>query len=185
MLAKHTCDAAMGDNQISAAERIKELSSIDQDVARVLQSAGQAFSVLSDDTPQSLSGKDASDPTERFENHCNEYFTIVQSIAARLRRQAYALEEAGIIAVDSAAPESQTSQASTSSASKLASDFSQGRPDVSMPITNGGLGNLDIGWLNSRRDDVGRHKEAELWAEARKRAEKLEQDKVHKWSGPR
>ena len=30
---------------------------------------------------------------------------------------------------------------------------------------------MDVGWLNSRRDDVGRRKEAELWAQAREMTE--------------
>jgi len=42
-----------------------------------------------------------------------------------------------------------------------------------MQITNGGLGNLDIGWLNARRDVVGKKKENELWREIRKRMEEL------------
>lgn len=34
------------------------------------------------------------------------------------------------------------------------------------PITNGGLGNLDISWLNSRNNKVEKEMEAELWAKA-------------------
>lgn len=34
-------------------------------------------------------------------------------------------------------------------------------------ITNGGLGNFDVGWLNSRSDNVGRKKESQMWAEVR------------------
>lgn len=33
--------------------------------------------------------------------------------------------------------------------------------------TGGGLGSLDVGWLNSRNDNVGKGMEAELWEEAR------------------
>lgn len=40
-------------------------------------------------------------------------------------------------------------------------------------ITNGGLGSLDIGWLNSRGDAVGRGKEEEVWAEVREMLEKM------------
>ena len=32
--------------------------------------------------------------------------------------------------------------------------------------TAGGLGNLDVGWLNGRNDNVGKDMEAELWAKA-------------------
>lgn len=40
-------------------------------------------------------------------------------------------------------------------------------------VTNGGLGTLDVGYLNSRAKDVGLVKEGELIAEARKLAEKV------------
>lgn len=35
------------------------------------------------------------------------------------------------------------------------------------PVTNGGLGNLDVGWLNSRGEGVERGKEGELVEEVR------------------
>lgn len=40
-------------------------------------------------------------------------------------------------------------------------------------VTNGGLGTLDVGYLNSRAKDVGLVKEGELIAEALKLAEKV------------
>jgi hypothetical protein len=40
-------------------------------------------------------------------------------------------------------------------------------------FTNGGLGGLDVGFLNGRARDVGIGKEGELVAEARKLAEKI------------
>lgn len=40
-------------------------------------------------------------------------------------------------------------------------------------VTNGGLGELDVGYLNSRARDVGLVKEGELVAEARRLAEKI------------
>ena len=54
-----------------------------------------------------------------------------------------------------------------------------------MQITNGGLGNLDIGWLNARRDVVGKKKENELWMDIRKRLEVLVgEGDVHATRGP-
>lgn len=46
-----------------------------------------------------------------------------------------------------------------------ASGISQGTPSKSVS-TGSGLGNLDVAWLNSRNDNVGREMEAELWSEA-------------------
>lgn len=53
-----------------------------------------------------------------------------------------------------------------------------------MPITNGGLGNLDIGWLNSRRDTIGKQKEGGLWKEARRMLEKLVSQEMAKQDTP-
>ena len=47
-------------------------------------------------------------------------------------------------------------------------------------IIGGGLGNLDIGWLNSRNDNVGKEKEAELWEEAYRIVQRLEVGKLEK-----
>lgn len=150
---------------ISPADRIRELSVINKDVALMLQSASQALSTLTD-TPASAHIDDGAD-TEMtdtdgnghldarkrgFERHATDYYTSLQAVIARLRRQAYALEEAGIIAPEAAA------LSTTSTAQR------QGAAPVSEPerITNGGLGNLDIGWLNSRGNKVGAEKENEL-----------------------
>ena len=41
-------------------------------------------------------------------------------------------------------------------------------------ITGGGLGSLDVGWLNSRNDNVGKEMEAELWEDAQLLVESAE-----------
>ena len=43
-------------------------------------------------------------------------------------------------------------------------------------ITGGGLGSLDVGWLNSRNDYIGKGMEAGLWEEAQKFVEKLKKE---------
>ena len=42
---------------------------------------------------------------------------------------------------------------------------------------SGGLGNLDVGWLNSRNDNVGKEMEADLWAKAREMVERYEKNR--------
>ena len=37
----------------------------------------------------------------------------------------------------------------------------------------GGMGNIDVGWLNSQNDNVGKEMEAELWEEASKFVNRL------------
>ncbi|MGI4794424.1 MAG: mediator of RNA polymerase II transcription subunit 11 [Janthinobacterium lividum] len=132
------------------------------------------------------SGNTDADPAahkEGFTKHATAYFTHLQAIMARLRRQAYALEEAGIIATE--APTLSTTGASEPAQRQATGPGSfvrrggsmamgtapmQQRPaptDDSERITNGGLGSLDVGLLNSRGNSVGIEKEAELIAEAK------------------
>lgn len=47
---------------------------------------------------------------------------------------------------------------------------------VRAPV-GGGLGALDVGWLNSRNDNVGKEMEAELWGKAKKFVTNLEEKK--------
>ncbi|KAF2481549.1 mediator complex, subunit Med11 [Neohortaea acidophila] len=152
----------MASRTISPADRIRELAAINAEVAAILQSAGHAINAL---TPRPVQENNASpsleERKEAFTHHTEAYYTGLQSVVAQLRRQTYALEEAGIIA-----PE----------ASSITSTTQQQRLGVSAPttahdsqrITNAGLGNLDVGWLNSRGNKVGAEKENELVKEAKK-----------------
>jgi hypothetical protein len=98
---------------ISAADRIRELSAINQDISVMLESAGKAIHVLSnrplpvgdidmDDAASNDDDDEKEDAAHRkaFKAHTEAYFVTLQSICARLNRQAHALEEAGIIAAD-------------------------------------------------------------------------------------
>lgn len=165
----------MAQQTIQAADRIRELSAINAEVAAMLQSAGFAIDSLTNralkkpidgdnDTEMTDENQQASldDRKAAFTQHTEAFYTGIQSIVARLRRQAYALEEAGIISPE--APALAHQKAST-----------QNRPPAAGPplpeperVTNGGLGNLDVGWLNSRGNKVGVEKENELIEEAKK-----------------
>jgi len=83
-----------------------------------------------------------------------------------LRQQIYALEEDNIIASEATSKESQggadTSVASTGASAATGIPSSASRS----AIIGGGLGNLDVGWLNSRNDNVEKEMEAELWKKA-------------------
>lgn len=187
-------DARDTPNSVAPAERIRDLLTIDRDVTQVLRSASEVINALtnkhqhpvevsSQDTtllPESQNQLDTS--KSLFEMHINEFYTLVQSITARLRRQAYALEEAHMIVDEPAStdPEPPPSVAQVipmggrPSGPALGGPAAQLRPEPSVLITNGGLGNFNIGWLNSRRDEVGKQKEAELWAAARMHLEKMQ-----------
>lgn len=147
--------------EISPSERIRDLMAIDADVCKILQTAGEAMKILTNPD-----GSDFEHSKEAFTSKTRDYTVTVQTVAARLRRQVYALQEANIIPAQRTKPQS----------AALAQQ--PGRPGQSaqqppMQITNGGLGNLDVGWLNSRSDVVGKQKEAELWAEARQHVENI------------
>lgn len=176
---------------ISPTERIKELSAIDQDISKVLRSASLAIRTLTATPPTSdppstgNNGDSALEQRKRlFEAHTRDFYTLIQSISAHLHRQTYALEEANIIAAEPAsAAEPQVAPQVPKSVQQLASRpagaLNAGahvKSEQPMQVTNGGLGNLDVGWLNSRRDVVGKQKEAELWRDARKLLEKMEQE---------
>lgn len=177
----------MARQPISAADRIRELSAINAEVAAMLQSAGHAIDSL---TNRPLNHKaDGDEDTEMADNdqkanldarkaaftqHTEAYYTGLQSIVARLRRQAYALEEAGIIAAE--APALASSSHQKQNVSKMGAGGAQAAgPPMPEPerLTNGGLGNLDVGWLNSRGNKVGSEKENELVDEARKLLEEV------------
>lgn len=104
-------------------------------------------------------------PTDRrsaFESASNSYFQALQTVDVGLRRQILGLEEADIIPADKIKDKSKDEPASNLKAGGLDKVF------------EGGMGKLDIGWLNSRSGIVSRDMEAELWQKARAFLEDLE-----------
>lgn len=84
-----------------------------------------------------------------FETATSQYFSLLSSVDVNIRRQIWALEEANIIA-----PALEKDKEGRIGKEKTAADAAS-------------LGNLDVGWLNSRNDKVGKEMEAELWEKAR------------------
>lgn len=180
------------DTPITRKERILELANIEKDVTSSLLSASSAIRSLTSQATAASASPDAQpdmkhltpeQARQAFEQHTNAYMSHIQAVSARLKRQIYALEEAGII--PATAKDEETPMPQTNAARRTAPTVSglmttaPPKDDALAPITNGGLGRFDVGWLNSRRDDVGKQKEAELWAEARSHLERMQhsQDK--------
>lgn len=115
---------------------------------------------MTNSQPQSTDGSVESHKTQ-FKEATRKYFALLSSIDVQLRRQVYALEEASVLA-----PES-TSRAGDST--------STGAGGAGAGATAGAATPLDVSWLNSRKDTVGKDKEAELWASARGFVERLGQ----------
>lgn len=168
----------MAGQSISSADRIRELLEIDSDVATMLQAAGQAVNALTN-RPLEAAAENGDDMAmtngrgsatldarkESFKQNATQYYTLLQAVIARLRRQAYALEEAGIISADA----NTISNITVKKAPVAAGPAGRAQPaQDGERLTNGGMGNHDIGWLNSRGNKVGADKEKELVEDAKK-----------------
>ena len=148
------------------------MESLIQDVAKLLRSAGLAIQSLTNtkpDDPSVTTDGSLESRKAQFRQATNQYFALLSSVDVRLRRQVYALEEASVLAPDSSSRPSDA--LGTGAGGTVVS--STGTPNA-----------LDISWLNSRKDTVGKDKEAELWAAARQFVEQLDQkSKMHQDSG--
>jgi hypothetical protein len=168
---------AMASSDFTPPDRIRELSAINADVAFMLTSAGHAINALTNRPLNHMSDSDEDtemtngnpkvtleDRKDAFKQHSTAYYTHLQAIVARLRRQAYALEEAGIIS-----PEA-NEMLTVKHAPPMPGPPGRGPPPAPPQperIENNGLGSHEIGWLNSRANNVGAEKEKELVADAR------------------
>ncbi|KAL3419579.1 mediator complex protein [Phlyctema vagabunda] len=149
------------------AERIQQLNDIDRSITKLLQSAGLAIQTLS--ATQATPGTTTSDRREAFQDASNSYLKTLQSVDVNLRRQILGLEEANIIPPDKVKPKSVAGKSAESQGSIASVDKAI--------VTEGTMGKLDIGWLNTRSGRVGRDMEAELWAKAKTFLEGLDENK--------
>jgi len=112
----------------------------------LLQSAGAAIAALTNSphNAELLPDGQATSMDKRkiaFRSHVEQYYTKLNELDETLKRQTTALENAGILA-------------------KQETRAEEG-------VTNMGMGDLDIAWLNSRGRDIGLTKEQELLAQAK------------------
>jgi hypothetical protein len=168
---------------LSSADRIRELTEVNSDVASMLSAAGQAINALTNRPLNAPNDDDndteMNDTQERatldarkqaFQQNSTVFYNNLQAVVAKLRRQAYALEEAGIITPEAASLSTVVVQAPKPPPNQPSQP---GRPPQQTDqqverITNGGMGNQDIGWLNSRGNRVGADKEKELVEDTKK-----------------
>jgi len=138
---------------LTAADRIADLNSIDASISTLLSSASEAVGILANAPGSSNgTGRPTSLPSAQaaFTEAASTYFSTLSSIEVRLRRQVYALEEAGLIQ-----PGDER-------------DAKRGRTIGGENVGRGGGGSLDTSWLNARASDkVGEGMDAELWKTAR------------------
>lgn len=172
----------MASQTLSSADRIRELTDVNSDVASMLSAAGQAINALTNrplnattdvdnDTNMEASQEPATLDARKqaFEQNSKDFYSNLQAVVAKLRRQTYALEEAGIITPEAATLASISVQASKPPPNQPGRPPQKGDQQSDRErITNGGMGNQDIGWLNSRGNRVGADKEKELVEDAKK-----------------
>jgi hypothetical protein len=124
-------------NAFSPSSRIAELNEIDQKVSALLLSAAEATGILSNDAQNVTSApKTLASAQARFTKASSAYFATLSEIEVRLRRQVYALEEAGLIEPGDD------------------KDTKAGRALGGGNITRSSGGPLDPSWLNARADNT-------------------------------
>ncbi|PKS11038.1 hypothetical protein jhhlp_002799 [Lomentospora prolificans] len=128
------------------AERIQQLNEIDKNISQIMVHTDTALTALTPSTQTPLSVQQ-----QTFKSSMDAFITTLHTIDVRMKRQIFGLEEAGIINL-----------------SNDRSDASDQRQKASLnPTAVGTVGNLDVGWLNSRKNRVEREMEAELWRKGR------------------
>ena len=145
-----------------------------QDVVQLLSSAGLALkalspsSLLSPDDPLNTAPPSVEQQKLTFSAATSEYFRRLSSLDVGLRTQIQALEEARIISDEIATKDQSNSTASIKNAGFLGVPAAVPKPTTASRsgVNDGGLGNLDVGWLNSRNDYVGKNMEAEMLKKA-------------------
>ncbi|KAJ5365453.1 Mediator complex subunit Med11 [Penicillium concentricum] len=147
----------------TSADRIRQLNDMDKDVTKLLHSAGLAIQALTNAKPDSSSvapdGSLDSHKT-RFKEASAKYFALLSSADVTLRRQIYSLEESSLVG-----PEKGSRAGDTKAGAR-----NEGVAGAKSRAPN----SLDISRLNTRKDTVGKDKEAELWAAARKFVEQTQ-----------
>ena len=108
---------------------------------------------------ETTTGNTVAERKAAFKDSTSQYFSLLSSIDVRLRRQVYALEEAGILEAESAT--------ATNVSFKNDTVTTTGAGTSGTGTAAGTFNPLEISWLNSRKDTVGKDKEAESWAAAR------------------
>ncbi|UNI22465.1 hypothetical protein JDV02_008355 [Purpureocillium takamizusanense] len=139
-------------------ENIQQLNAIDKSIVQLMNHAATALGALTTPTAEG-SAKPALDPPaqkDAFRSATDAFLTTLHGVDVRMKRQVLALEEAGIVRLSAAASQDPKSTVKASL----------------RPNGVGNVGNLDVGWLNSRGTRVERDMEAELWRDARELLEK-------------
>jgi Mediator complex protein len=146
----------------SPADHVQTLSQVGESIPKLLESAGSAISLLTNSASVAGSSVAVTDDQrkEQFQAHVRKYFTTLRHVQETLLKQTDALEDAGIIPIETAKP-SITATTIGQKGAGMPLTVAEGN------ITNGGMGKMDVSWLNSLGKDVGREKEKDVVKEAK------------------
>ena len=156
-------DEIMDDDQskihqaFTVEENIQQLIAIDNSIVELMSHTATALKALTLPTnldPTTEPSKPLLEPeaqNEAFRSSTDSFLTTLHTIDVRLKRQILALEEAEIVNLTN--PQRQDPNGPVKASLK--------------PNGAGAIGNLDVGWLNSRGPRVERDMESELWAKAK------------------
>ncbi|EXF84266.1 mediator complex protein [Colletotrichum fioriniae PJ7] len=168
-------------------ERIQQLCEIDTQIVSLMSHTSSALSALG--APPKQSPSDPSNPsappsqppssssqTQTFKTSMDALLSTLHTVDVHMKRQILALEEASIIKLRNDA-DPKTRQPVMNEDAKIVA-----RPSLE-PNGVGTIGNLDVGWLNSRNNKVERDMEAELWAKMRELLERYHAKEVAEGAG--
>ncbi|KAG7075184.1 mediator complex protein [Colletotrichum scovillei] len=170
-------------------ERIQQLCEIDTQIVSLMSHTSSALSALGA-PPKPSPSSDPSNPssaplqppsssasqTQTFKTSMDALLSTLHTVDVHMKRQILALEEASIIKLRNDA-DPKTRQPVMNEDAKIVA-----RPSLE-PNGVGTIGNLDVGWLNSRNNKVERDMEAELWAKMRELLEKYHAKEVAEGAG--
>ena len=150
-----------------------------QDIVKLLSHAGQAIKALTQEPAAAIDVgyTDFEDRRARFASAAGAYFDTLSSIDVNLRRHILDLKKKDIIPTDEYLDGESPDTGESSRGDALSPPSTRPKSLRKNAITAGGLGNLDIGWLNSRNDKVGKDTSASLWQEAFQLVQKCEDAK--------
>ena len=143
-------------------QNIQQLCAIDKSIAQLMTHTSTALAALA--PPGGHSSKRAADEQDaqktQFHESTDAFLGALHRVDVLMKRQIWGLEEAGIVTLRGGGGMEAAGDAGDvkNSAGGGASLKTNGVGDV---------GNLDVGWLNSRGTRVEREMEAELWERAR------------------
>ncbi|KXH66634.1 mediator complex protein [Colletotrichum salicis] len=158
-------------------ERIQQLCEIDTQIVSLMSHTSSALSALgappktASSDPSAPSQPSPSSQTQTFKTSMDALLSTLHTVDVHMKRQILSLEEASIIKLHNDA-DPKTRQPVMNEDAKIVA-----RPSLE-PNGVGTIGNLDVGWLNSRNNKVERDMEAELWAKMRELLERYHAKEV-------